>query len=149
MKKCRQCGMGVSSTESYCPRCGSGKLVLYEGGEAQQQKEQPKQEDKIAQSANSGQERPVTGEIRSEMHNKSTNDGVVTLKEWLVTYLLLLIPFYNIYKLIKIVVGGPSIKRSITNLFRASLVMSVIMAVLILLGSLIMGILAASALSFL
>ena len=67
------------------------------------------------------------------------NGNVVSFGEWLKLYLLLMIPFFNIYKIIKIVIGGPTINKSITNAYRAGLVFGVALSVIMFLLSFVFG----------
>lgn len=73
------------------------------------------------------------------------NGNVVSFGEWLKLYLLLMIPFFNIYKIIKIVIGGPTINKSITNAYRAGLVFGVALSVIMFLLSFVFGALAVGA----
>lgn len=65
--------------------------------------------------------------VTSAAENTTHENGeVVTVKEFLILYLTLLVPFYGVYKFIKAVIGGPQVKQSITNSLRASLIVSLI-----------------------
>lgn len=77
----------------------------------------------------------------------SNSDEVITFGEWIKFQLLLLIPFYNIFKIIRTAIGGPTIKRTFTNYVRAALVFGVVLTVLAFLLSFVIGGLMLSALA--
>lgn len=70
---------------------------------------------------------------------QTNSDEVVTVGEYIKFSLLMLIPIFNIYKFIVTVIGKPSIKKSLTNWCRASLIMGVIVSVLVFLLSFVLG----------
>lgn len=68
-----------------------------------------------------------------------TDASVVTVKEWLINMLLMMIPIYGFIRLIIIAVGGPKYKLSMTNMFRASLIFSAVVFVITFAFALLVG----------
>lgn len=100
---------------------------------------QPGQTTQLGQRAQGKQQRASNGRpVQNGINDGQFNDfeqpngamaddsEVVTFKEWLINYLLLLIPIYGLIRIIILAVGGPTKKTSITNWARATLVMSVV-----------------------
>ena len=186
MKTCVECGQTVQDNDTYCPRCGGGKLRAegQQGNKKQKvdatKKQVPEQVQKtepgkgkstidlmgveptktkkgfgmfskkpkdtagaavgiapkkesIATGVNQVNNGFDSGSRVTEGNgygNSYNTDEVVSIGEFIIFYLLCMIPFYNIFLMIKTAIGGPKTKQSLTNLIRASLIFSLVGAVL-------------------
>ena len=61
---------------------------------------------------------------------ESENESIITFKEWILFYLKCLIPFYNLYIIVRTAIGGRKIKKSLTNMIRASLIYYMVLSVI-------------------
>lgn len=85
------------------------------------------------------EDRAKKAENKANEVEKAKENDVVTFKEYIKTYLTMLIPIYGIIKLILVLIGRPNIKKSITNSVRASLLVLVVVAIILKIVTLLMG----------
>lgn len=118
MKKCTQCGQYQGDDTKFCFKCGSGNFapISSQGSYQQPVYQQPPYQ---AQPA--------------------SNSEPAKIKDFLIFYLLMLIPIFNIVYLIIVAVGGPKYNPSLTNYVRASLIWAAIIFVLYIVLILIFG----------
>ena len=128
MLTCKQCGKQDDESETYCSRCGSGQLesdnikkekgVILRGAD----NERLIEKDKALEVRDSNNSDKING-IKD-------NTGEVRFKDWLILFLTLMIPFYNIYKIIVVAIGKDTINKSITNLMRVYLLWMAVVGVI-------------------
>lgn len=117
MKKCTQCGQYLGDDTKFCFKCGSGNFAPVSNPGAYQQPVY--------------QQQPYQAQVTSSEPAK--------IKDFLIFYLLMLIPIFNIIYLIMVAIGGPNYKASLTNYVRASLIWAAIITVLYVIILLIFG----------
>lgn len=119
MKKCTQCGQYQGDDTKFCFKCGSGNFAPISSQGAYQQ--------------------PVYQQPPYQAQPAYTNSEPAKIKDFLIFYLLMLIPIFNIVYLIMVAVGGPKYNPSLTNYVRASLIWAAIIFALYLIIILIFG----------
>jgi hypothetical protein len=129
VKRCIQCGQTLTDETRFCFKCGGGNFepVAEAGGYQQPTYQQPVINTYIQQPGY--QTQPVYA-----------NNEPVTVGNFMIFFLLMLIPVFNIIYLIMVAVGGPRYKRSLTNFVRAAILWGVIIGVLYGLLMLIFGV---------
>lgn len=156
MNTCKQCGQVVQELETFCPRCGSGQIIADSSvpvkkqvkatpkkNQGEQPIEQPIKE-KNAKQLKCKQAK-TNSKLSSDANTQEDNragyidDEVVTIKEYLIFCICLYVPFYGLYKIIKVAIGGPKIKRSMTNIIRANLILALIGVVVAIIFSATLG----------
>ncbi len=107
MKKCVQCGQTLSDDNRFCHKCGGSAFEEATGAGSYQQPayQQPVYRPPYQEQPNAGNREPAT------------------IGDYIVFFLLQLIPIFNIVYTIIVAVGSPSRKISMTNLARAVLIL--------------------------
>lgn len=138
MKKCTQCGQTLSDDSKFCFKCGGGNFEqVVEGGTYQQPSyQQPAYQQPAYQQPAYQQQAYQQPAYQQPVYD---NAEPAKIKDFLIFYLLMLIPIFNIVYYIMVAVGGPKYKVSLTNFVRASLIMGAIVFALYLIFFLIFG----------
>jgi hypothetical protein len=146
VKKCTQCGQILSDDTKFCFKCGGSNYEQAEetGGSYQQPTyqqpvQQPPQQSYYAQQPSYQPQPTYQAQPAYQASGYNDNTQPAKISTFLVFFLLMLIPIFNIIWLIIVAVGGPSHNKSLTNLVRASLIWAAIMIVLSIILSLILG----------
>jgi hypothetical protein len=114
VKKCVQCGQTLNDDNRFCHKCG-GSVFEEDAGSCQQPVyQQPVYRPPYQEQAATGNREPAT------------------IGDYIVFFLLQLIPIFNIVYTIIVAVGSPSRKVSMTNLARAVLILWAIGLVLVI-----------------
>lgn len=178
MKKCLRCGRIEEDAAVYCPSCGDSIFDRVEDGPQPEADytagaaggpEQPPPYGQ-SQQPDYGQhqqppygqhQRPHYGNPQQAPYGRYTGpqgpqyypmppvkEDPVTIGDYLLFALLMLIPVFNIVYLIIVAVGGPRYKPSLTNFARASLILFAIGIVLSIILVVIVAINSASLLQY-
>lgn len=148
MKKCTQCGQILNDDTKFCYKCGGSNYEpVAESGETYQQPtyqqppQQPAQQSYYAQQPpQQNYYAPQPGYQQPYQAQPSyNNDAPATIGTFLIFFLLMLIPIFNIVWLIMVAVGGPRHNKSLTSFARASLIWGAIIFVLYLIVFLVIG----------
>ena len=138
MKKCTNCGNTQNDDVKFCYNCGGGDFeqVSEEGAYWQQPPNQqdayqqpPYQQAPYQQSYQQPYQQPVY----------SNNTEPAKISTFLIFFLLMLIPLFNIVYFIIVAVGGPKYNVSLTNFARASLIWGLIIAAIYIILIIIFG----------
>ena len=129
MKRCIQCGQTLTDETRFCFKCGGGNFepTADAGGYKPPTYQQPVINTYIQQPAYQAQPAYV-------------NNEPATVGNFLIFFLLMLVPIFNLVYLIIVAVGGPRYKRSMTSFARALLIWAAIMIGLYVILILIFGV---------
>ena len=128
MKRCIQCGQTLTDETRFCFKCGGGNFepVAEAGGYQQPTYQQPVINTYIQQPG-------------YQVQPGYVNNEPATVGNFLIFFLLMLVPIFNLIYLIMVAVGGPRYKRSMTSFARAALIWAAIMVGLYIILILIFG----------
>ena len=129
VKKCIQCAQTLTDETRFCFKCGGANFepVAEQGGYQSPTYQQPVINTYIQQPGyQQGQPMYASNEP-------------VTVGNFMVFFLLMCIPIFNIVYFIMVAVGGPKYKTSLTNFARAGLIWGLIIGVLYALLAIIFG----------
>ncbi len=143
MKKCTQCGQTLSDDTKFCFKCGGANFEPIAEAEGTYQQpayqqppqQQPPQQSYYAQQPAYQQAPAYQQQPAYQAQPVYNNDEPATIGNYLLFYLFMIIPVFNLVYLIITAVGGPTRKKSMTNFARAMLIVWAIAIVLcIILG---------------
>ena len=162
MKKCTQCGQSLNDDTKFCFKCGSSNFepVAETGGTYQQPPQQTPQQAPQQAPQQSYYAQPVQQPVQSYQQAPAqsyqqpayqqqpvyqqpvyNNGEPATIGNFLLFFVIQIVPIFNIIYTIMVAVGGPKYKKSMTNFARAYLIM---MAIVIVLYIIIFAVLGAS-----
>jgi hypothetical protein len=135
MKKCTQCGQTLNDDVKFCFKCGGGNFEpaseISQPTYQQPTYQQPTYQQQSYQQPSYQQ--PTYQRTQPSYQPQQAiydNNEPATIKDYLLFFLQMLVPIWNIIKMIMVAVGGPKYKKSMTNFVRASLIWGAIIFVL-------------------
>lgn len=139
MKKCTQCGQNLSDDTKFCYKCGGANFEAAEetGGTYQQPSQQQPPQQQTPQYYS--QQPAYQPQPAYQAGGYKDNTQPAKIGTYLIFFLLMLIPIFNIIWFIIVAVGGPSHNRSLTNFVRASLIWAAIWIVITIILSIVLG----------
>lgn len=145
MKKCTQCGQTLNDEVKFCFKCGganfepaaeSGQQAYQAPAYPQPAYQQPAYQQQPTYQQPTYQRAQPAYQPQQAMYD---NNEPATIKDFLLYFLQMLVPVWNIIKMIMVAVGGPKYKKSLTNFVRASLIWGAIILVLYIILMVIFG----------
>ncbi len=125
MKKCTNCGNTATDDIKFCNNCGGTNFEPVAGGGYQQQPyQQPAYQQPYQQPA---------------YQAGYSNTEPARIKDFIIFFLLMLIPIFNIIYAIIVAVGGPKYNVSLTNFVRAAIIFGLIISAIYVIIFLIVG----------
>jgi hypothetical protein len=165
MKKCTQCGQELSDDTKFCFKCGGSNFEPIEEAAGtyqqpiqqppQQVPQQPPQQSYYAQQqpAQPYRQAPAQSYQQPASYQQPSyqqppayqaqpvynNNEPVTIGNYLLFFLLMCIPIFNIVYFIIVAVGGPKYKKSLSNFARAGLIWGAIILVIYIVLIIVFG----------
>jgi hypothetical protein len=140
VKKCTQCSQVLSDETKFCFKCGGAAFepVADAGSGTYQQPTAPQQTYQQPPVQTSYQQPPqqpyYPAQPAYQAQPAYNNTEPATIGDFLLFFLFMIIPIWNIIYFIMLLVGSPKYKRSMVNFARASLIWgAIILAIYIIL----------------
>lgn len=136
MKKCKQCRQNQSDDVKFCANCGGSEFEpAFEEGAYQGAYQQPAYQQPGYQQA--AYQQPVYQQPYQQPVYDNTQPA--TVGNYIVFFLLMLIPIFNLIYMIIVAVGSPTRNKSMTNYARACLIMAAIGIAITIILSIVLG----------
>ena len=149
MKKCTQCGQILSDDTKFCFKCGGSNYEPAEEASGtyqqpssyQQPVQQPPQPQQsyYTQQPSYQQTPAYQAQPAYQAPGSYDNSQPAKIGTYLLFFLLMLIPIFNIVWLIIVAIGGPKHNKSLSNFVRAALIWGAIIFVVYLILFAILG----------